>query len=382
MRRMIAAMLQDEGYEVALAVDGREGLARAREAAPELILSDYEMPELDGPGLCRELKADPALRPIPVIMLTSLGATESKVVGLDAGADDYIEKPKSPQEVQEVFARIRAQLRIADLRRELAERNRQLEVAQAKLDLELNLARKVQMGLMPKPPKAAGRDPARGPLPAGQPPRRRRLRLRPARRRPARRPGRRHLRARRQRGAAVGDGQDAGRPADCPPALPPGQVLAGLDAALGQYFPEGYFCTGFYLVIDEATGAFDYAGVGHPPALVVGPGGTRQLDSEPRPARRRHDRGTGRAGRRVGPAGAGRVAAALHRRPARRDGPRRRPVRPRPHQGRPGGAPRRRAVGDPRRRWSRPSPATSPRSSRTTTSTWSWCNILPADPAA
>ena len=68
------------------------------------------------------------MRPIPVLMLTTLGATESKVLGLDAGADDYIEKPKSPEDVQELFARIRAQLRIADLRRELAERNRQLEV--------------------------------------------------------------------------------------------------------------------------------------------------------------------------------------------------------------------------------------------------------------
>ena len=116
MRRMISALLQDEGYEVATAVDGRDGLVKAREEAPELILSDYEMPVLDGPGFCQALKADPELRPIPVVMLTTLGATESKIVGLNAGADDYLEKPKSPQEVQELFARIRAQLRIADLR--------------------------------------------------------------------------------------------------------------------------------------------------------------------------------------------------------------------------------------------------------------------------
>ena len=122
MRRMISAMLEDEGYEVALAVDGREGLAKAREFAPELILTDYEMPVMDGPALCQALKVDPDLRPIPVLMLTTLGATESKVLGLNAGADDYMQKPQSPQEVQEVFARIRAQLRIADLRRELAVR--------------------------------------------------------------------------------------------------------------------------------------------------------------------------------------------------------------------------------------------------------------------
>src|SRR5262249_15051856 len=115
-----------------------------------------EMPEMDGPALCQELKADRDLRPIPVLMLTTLGATESKVIGLNAGADDYIQKPQSPQEIQELFARIRAQLRIADLRRELAERNARLEAMQAKLTLELNLARKVQLGLMPKPPKPRG----------------------------------------------------------------------------------------------------------------------------------------------------------------------------------------------------------------------------------
>ena len=90
-------------------------------SSAELILTDYEMPVMDGPALCQALKVDPDLRPIPVLMLTTLGATESKVLGLNAGADDYMQKPQSPQEVQEVFARIRAQLRIADLRRELAD---------------------------------------------------------------------------------------------------------------------------------------------------------------------------------------------------------------------------------------------------------------------
>ncbi len=114
-------------------------------------------PSLDGAGLCKALKKDAELRQIPVVMLTTLGATESKIVGLDAGADDYIEKPKTPQEIQEIFARIRAQLRIADLRKELAERNRELEIAQAKLNHELELARKVQQGLMPQAPSRAGR---------------------------------------------------------------------------------------------------------------------------------------------------------------------------------------------------------------------------------
>jgi sigma-B regulation protein RsbU (phosphoserine phosphatase) len=280
MRRMISAMLEDEGYEVALAVDGRDGLAKAREFAPELILTDYEMPEMDGPALCQALKVDPDLRPIPVLMLTTLGATESKVLGLNAGADDYMQKPQSPQEVQEVFARIRAQLRIADLRRELAERNQLLEAAQAKLTLELNLARKVQLGLMPKPP-----------MPRGA------IRL-----------AVRYDSANALGGDVYdftllddarlgvlmadisGHGVNAALLSGMVKTLAapltgadaePGQVLAGLDTAAEQYFPEGFFCTAFYLRIDENTGAFAYAGVGHPAAIIVGPEGTRLLESEP-----------------------------------------------------------------------------------------------------
>src|SRR6516162_4467994 len=92
MRRMLAAILKDEGYEVKTAVDGRDGLVKAKEdPRPELILTDYEMPELDGAGLCREVKKDKELRSIPVLMLTTLGETENKIAGLEAGADDYIQ---------------------------------------------------------------------------------------------------------------------------------------------------------------------------------------------------------------------------------------------------------------------------------------------------
>jgi len=280
MRRMIGAMLQEEGYEVATANDGVEGLARARETVPELILSDYEMPELDGPGLCKALKDDGELRPIPVIMLTSLGATASKVVGLNAGADDYLEKPKSPQEIEELFARIRAQLRIADLRKELAGRNRQLESAQKKLHLELSLARKVQSALMPKPPEP------RGPLRIA-------VRYHPANQLggdvydfTVLDGGRLGILVADVSGHGVNSALLSGMVKTLAAPLAgaghsPARVLAGLDSAIELYFPEGYFCTGFYLLIDEATGAFDFAGVGHPPAMIVGPEGVRHLDSEP-----------------------------------------------------------------------------------------------------
>src|SRR3954452_1096715 len=281
MRRMLAMYLKEEGYEVRTANDGNDGLAKAREEPwPELILTDYEMPDLDGAGLCRAVKADKELRSIPVLMLTTLGETHNKIAGLEAGADDYIQKPKGPEEFKEMFARIRAHLRIADLRAELADRNRLLESAHKKLTFELDLARKVQFALMPRPPKP------RGVLQLA-------VRYTPA----------------NQLGGDVydfyrlennrlgilvadvsGHGVNSAMLSGMVKALAqplslavmePGELLAGLDVATEQYFPEGYFCTGFYLIADEETGLIRYAGVGHPPGIIVGPNGPRLLPSNP-----------------------------------------------------------------------------------------------------
>ena len=281
MRRMISTLLKDEGYEVKTANDGLEGLAKAREEPqPELIITDFEMPELDGAGLCRQLKADKELRALPVLLLTTLGEIKSRIEGLDAGADDYIQKPKSPDDIQELFARIRAHLRIADLRQELAERNRRLEAAHKKLNFELELARKVQLAMMPHPPKPRGV-----------------LRV-AVRYTPANQlggdiydfyrldNGRLGILVADVSGHGVNSAMLSGMvKALAAPlslaVLEPGELLAGLDIAGEQLFPEGYFCTGFYLIADEETGLVRYAGVGHPPAIVVGPNGPRTLNSNP-----------------------------------------------------------------------------------------------------
>lgn len=282
MRGMIGGLLREEGYEVETAEDGRQGLETARLVKPELILSDYEMPEMDGPAFCRALKADADedLRGTPVVMLTTLGAIESRLTGLDAGADDYIEKPKTPDDVRELFARIRAQLRIADLRRELAARNRLLEAANARMDFELDLARKVQTAIMPKPP--ASRD-ARTRIA---------VRYRPANRLGGdvydfvrRDDGRLAVLVADVSGHGVNSALLSGmvRTMFGPLAAvaeTPAHALAGLDQAVEKFFPEGYFCTGFCLFLDEKTVTFDYAGVGHPPAVVFGVSGSRLLASE------------------------------------------------------------------------------------------------------
>ena len=281
MRRMLSMKLQDEGYEVATANDGREGLAKAgEEPHPELILTDYEMPEMDGAGLCKAIKADKALRTTPILMLTTLAEIDNKVAGLEAGADDYILKPKSPDDFREMFKRIEAHLRIADLREELAKQNRLLETAHKKLSFELELARKVQLALMPRPPKP------RGVLQLA-------VRYKPANllggdvydiyRLDNNRLG---ILVADVSGHGVNSAMLSGMvKALAAPlsiaVLEPGELLAGLDVATEQYFPEGYFCTGFYLIADEETGLLRYAGVGHPPGIVVGPNGTRTLPSNP-----------------------------------------------------------------------------------------------------
>ena len=98
--------LADEGYDVDWASDGREGLRRALEEAPDLIILDIMLPGMNGLEICRELRQKKAN--IPVIMLTAKGEEVDKVVGLEIGADDYMTKPFS---IRELLARIRAHLR-------------------------------------------------------------------------------------------------------------------------------------------------------------------------------------------------------------------------------------------------------------------------------
>jgi signal transduction histidine kinase/DNA-binding response OmpR family regulator len=82
-----------ENWDVAEASDGREGLAKAREILPDIIVSDVMMPEMDGYALCAELKNDELTAHIPVVLLTAKSAMDSKIRGLRTGADDYLTKP-------------------------------------------------------------------------------------------------------------------------------------------------------------------------------------------------------------------------------------------------------------------------------------------------
>ena len=96
------------GYRAACVTTGESALARARSHAPDLIVLDLMLPGVDGLEVCRQLKAEPAMRAIPVVMLTARGEEADVVAGLELGADDYVVKPFSPRVL---VARIRAVLR-------------------------------------------------------------------------------------------------------------------------------------------------------------------------------------------------------------------------------------------------------------------------------
>jgi two-component system, cell cycle response regulator len=108
IHELVAARLQDERIELLDAHGGSEGLRKARELEPDLILLDVDMPSPDGFEVCRRLKADLATAGIPIVFLTGASSSEEKIQGLDLGATDYVTKPFDPAELK---ARVRASLR-------------------------------------------------------------------------------------------------------------------------------------------------------------------------------------------------------------------------------------------------------------------------------
>jgi PAS domain S-box len=118
MREYVARLLQD-GYEVRTAADGAEALEIVRRWTPELVLSDVMMPGMDGVALTKALRADPATRELPVVLLSARAGEEARIEGLETGADDYLTKPFSGREL---LARVHAHLQLARSRREAAMR--------------------------------------------------------------------------------------------------------------------------------------------------------------------------------------------------------------------------------------------------------------------
>lgn len=107
--KLLEAKLTKEYYEVITAQDGFDAIEKARKNSPDLILLDVMMPGMDGFETCRKLRADPELSHIPVVMLTALSEKESRIHGLEVGADDFLTKPINDSAL---FARVRSLIRL------------------------------------------------------------------------------------------------------------------------------------------------------------------------------------------------------------------------------------------------------------------------------
>jgi putative two-component system response regulator len=107
--RMIAAVLAVDAHDVRIALNGAEAVSAVRDFAPDLILMDVVMPTVDGIEACRAIKQDPRTRLIPVVLLTGLNDGTTRMRGIEAGADDFIEKPFN---ILELRARVRSLLRL------------------------------------------------------------------------------------------------------------------------------------------------------------------------------------------------------------------------------------------------------------------------------
>jgi len=99
--KLIAVRLKQADYEVLVAYDGQDGLTKAREEKPDLILLDLMLPKMDGHKVCRILKFDQKYKKIPIIILTARGQEKDRELALEAGADAYITKPYAHEVILE-----------------------------------------------------------------------------------------------------------------------------------------------------------------------------------------------------------------------------------------------------------------------------------------
>jgi serine phosphatase RsbU (regulator of sigma subunit) len=265
--QIVNSILRDT-YKTRIATNGAKALELASQVpAPDLILLDVSMPEMDGYEVCSRLKLADHTKDIPVIFLTGQTEIESETKGFAVGAVDYIHKPFSPAVVQ---ARVHTHLVLRGIREQLAS---QLQTIQREMDT----ARQIQMSILPRQmPAIAGLDIAARYIPmtavAGDfydfiPIDEKRI------------------------GILVADVSGHGMPAalissmlkialgtqtGC--ASDPARVLAGLNEALYGKF-TGHFVTAAYVLVDAEKQSLLYAGAGHPPLILrdTAAGATREF---------------------------------------------------------------------------------------------------------
>lgn len=145
-RRLLSHPLRQWGYTVHEAEDGQQALDLILNKRISMVISDWEMPLLDGPELCRAVRDANLDRYVYFLLVTARGSAEDLVLGMNAGADDFLTKPINPQELR---VRLRAGHRVLDLEAGLAEKNKRLNDAYRMIENDLNAAAQLQRSMLP-----------------------------------------------------------------------------------------------------------------------------------------------------------------------------------------------------------------------------------------
>ena len=113
-RKLLTSILKAEGYDTETAIDGKNAVENAKNYLPDLILLDVMMPEMDGYEACKAIKSLPETSNIPVVIITALADSDSRLKGLDAGANDFLTKPVGRSEL---MLRVKNLLKIKEIGR-------------------------------------------------------------------------------------------------------------------------------------------------------------------------------------------------------------------------------------------------------------------------
>ena len=265
--QVVNSILKDS-YRIRVATNGAKALELAKATpAPDLILLDIVMPEMDGYEVCNRLKATPETRDIPVIFLTGKTETDDETKGFEVGAVDYIHKPFSPPIVK---ARVQTHLVLRGIREQLAQ---QLQAIRS----ELETARQIQLSILPRElPKIRGLDVAARYVPMSSV------------------AGDFYdfiVVDEKRLGILVADVSGHGMPAalissmlkialaaQSAQARDPAAVLSGSNRALCGKF-QGHYVTAAYALVDMEKRTIAYGGAGHPPLILRdgSAGNTREI---------------------------------------------------------------------------------------------------------
>ncbi len=145
-RRLLESRLKKWGYDVTTAEDGAEAWEYFRKEHFPMVISDWMMPKMDGLELLRRIRAFDRPGYVYIILLTARSEKEDILAGMESGADDFITKPFDKDEL---MARLKVGIRITDLERDLAERNRELEKINERMRRDLEAAARIQQSLLP-----------------------------------------------------------------------------------------------------------------------------------------------------------------------------------------------------------------------------------------